>query len=202
MATRERLGALVETRRANAALSWLLVLFVGVVVLDGVRRGDLLWAGFAAVLAAVALLPAAVFRDPLAMLPWEVLVLAALPLIGRSFATVPLTSHFATYLSVAAFALVLAVELQVFSPVRLTPGFAVLFVVVTTMATAGIWAVARWSVDVAFGTTFLLVPGRSGLALENRLMWEFVWSTAAGVVAGLVFEGYFRRRARRDHRRG
>lgn len=196
MSGRERLGAIIRARRANAALSWLLVVFVGFVVLGSVLIGDLLWAGFAAVVLTLALIPAVIYRDPLVMLPWEVLVIAALPIIGRSFATVPLTSQFATYLSVAALALIIAVELHLFTPVLMTPPFAVLFVVVTTMATAGIWAVTRWSLDLLLGTAFLLDPSLTEAEIETRLMWEFVYSTAAGLAAGLVFEGYFRRRAR------
>lgn len=200
MANRPRLGTVVETRRVNAVLAWLLVAFVGFVVLESALTGDLLWAGFAAVVGALALVPAAVHRDRSVMLPWEVLLLAVLPLIGRTFATVPLTSQFATYLSVAALALIIAVELHMFTPVRMTAGFAVLFVVVATMAAAGIWAVARWSTDLLVGTTFLLDPTLTEAEIELRLMWEFVYSSAAGLVAGLVFEGYFRRRAHLEQR--
>lgn len=200
MPTRERLGEVVQTRRVNAALAWLLVGFVGFVVAESGLTGDLLWAGFAAAVGGLALVPAVAHRDPLVMLPWEVLVLAALPLIGRTFATVPLTSQFATYLAVAALALVIAVELHLFTPVLMTPSFAVLFVVVATMAAAGVWAVARWTLDLTLGTSFLLDPALTEAEIETRLMWEFVFSTAAGLAAGLVFEGYFRRLARLEGR--
>lgn len=200
MPPRERLGVLVETRRGNAVLAWILVGFVASVVVGSAAAGDLLWAGFAAVLGVLALVPALAHRDPLVMLPWEVLVLAALPLIGRTFATVPLTSRFATYLAVAAVALVIAVELHLFTPVLMTPSFAVLFVVVGTMATAGVWAVVRWSLDLYLGTSFLLDPALAEHEIETRLMWEFVFSTAAGLLAGVIFEGYFRRVARLDER--
>lgn len=196
-----RLEGIVEIdARLNAGLAWLMVIFVLGVVVASLGAGKLLWAGFAAVVAALALVPVLAYRSPLAMLPWEVLVLAALPLIGQVFATVALTSRLATYLSVAALALVVAVELNLFTRVRMTSSFAVLFVVVATTATAGVWAVARWATDVVFGTHFLLVPGVSEAVIENRLMWEFVWSTAAGLLAGGVFEGYFRRRSRADAR--
>lgn len=200
MADRERLTALVETRRGNAALVWILVVFVASVVVGSALVGDLLWAGFAAVVAVLAVVPAVAHRNPQVMLPWEVLALAALPLIGRTFATVPITSRFTTYLAVAALALIIAVELQLFTPVRMTPSFAVLFVVVATMATAGIWAVVRWSLDLTVGTTFLLDPALTEHEIETTLMWEFVFSTAAGLAAGVIFEGYFRRVARLDER--
>ncbi|NIS31209.1 MAG: hypothetical protein GWN07_12830, partial [Actinobacteria bacterium] len=73
----ERLGSLVETRRGNAALAWLLVVFVASVVVGSVLVGDLLWAGFAAAVGVLALIPSLAHRDPQVMLPWEVLALAA-----------------------------------------------------------------------------------------------------------------------------
>ena len=196
MPDRGRLAGIVETERRNAALAWVLVAFVGSVVVASAATGDLLWAGFAAAVVALALVPTVAHRSPAVMLPWEVLVLAALPLIGRTFATVPLTGRFATYLSVAALALIIAVELHAFTSVKMTSGFAVLFVVVATMATAGVWAIVRWLVDVWLGTGFLLDPELTETQIENRLMWEFVYSTAAGVIAGVIFESYFRRRVR------
>jgi len=60
------------------------------------------------------------------------------------------------------------------------------------MATAGAWAVVRWTADLALGTTFLLDPALSDHAIEEDLMWEFVASTIAGVGAGVVFAYYVR----------
>ena len=196
MAADGRLGAVLETERGNALVAWLLVGFVGLVVVGNLFQGDVLWAGFALVVLALALVPAVAFRRATVMLPWEVLVLAVLPLAGRAFTTVPITGRFVTYLAVAALALVIAVELHAFSPVEMTPGFAVLFVVVATMATAGVWAVARWLLDVSLGTAFLLDPALDEAAIETQLMWEFVYSTLAGFAAGVIFEAYFRRRER------
>jgi hypothetical protein len=189
------LGAVVEGRRFNAAVGWLMIGFLFVVVGESLPE-DLLWAGFASGVAALAVLPPLVYRNPFVMLPWEVLVLAALPTLGRSFATVALTSDLAMYLAVAAVALIIAVELHLFTPVSMTPGFAVLFVVIATMATAGIWAVTRWLSDLWLGTRFFHPVGVSEAVVEAGLMWEFVFSTVAGVVGGLVFQLYFRRRGR------
>ncbi|MFB6211738.1 MAG: hypothetical protein ABEI76_09395 [Halobacteriales archaeon] len=190
------MATVLEDERTNATLAWLLVVFLGVVVIENVVSGDLLWAGFAGTVLLLALIPTVTHRRPAVMLPWEVLLLATLPLLGRSFATVALTSRFATYLSVAAIALIIAVELHVFTRVLMTPSFAVFFVVITTMAAAGTWAVVRWSLDILFGTQFLLIPGVEEATIEKRLMWEFVYSTVAGIAGGVIFEGYFRRRSR------
>ncbi|SIR22858.1 hypothetical protein SAMN05421858_1909 [Haladaptatus litoreus] len=180
-----RLGALVENERVNAGLAWTLVGFLLVVVVASLLQADFLWAIFAGFVFVVAVIPPLSYRNADAMLPWEVLLLAALPVLGRTLATLALTTRVATYLSVAALALIVAVELHVFTPVRMTHWFAVLFVVIATIATAGVWAVIEWLSDIYLGTAFI--------ESEHLLMWDFVYATAIGVVAGIVFELYFRR---------
>ncbi|WP_132059958.1 hypothetical protein [Halorussus amylolyticus] len=186
------LDSVVEDQRVNAGLAWLLVGFLLLVAVESVLDGDLLWAGFAVFVAGVAVVPAVSYRDPEVMLPWEVLLLAALPILGRALATMVFTTRVATYLSVAALALIIAVELHVFSTVKMTHWFAVLFVVVATIATAGVWAVVQWVSDLYLGTAFI--------ESEHRLMWDFVAATVVGGMAGVVFEWYFRRFVRMSPR--
>ncbi|MDX1746913.1 MAG: hypothetical protein R3324_13325, partial [Halobacteriales archaeon] len=89
MARRDRLEGIIEIdARRNAILAWITVAFVVGVIGGSLLEGSFLWAGFAAVVAVLALVPAIAYRSPVAMLPWEVLVLAALPLIGQVFSTV------------------------------------------------------------------------------------------------------------------
>ncbi len=182
-----RLDALVEDKRVNAGVAWLLVGFLFVVVTASILRSDLLWAMFAGFVAVLAIIPPVSYRNAEAMLPWEVLALAALPVLGRALATLALTTRLATYLSVAALALIVAVELHVFTPVRMTHWFAVLFVVIATIATAGVWAVVEWLSDMYLGTEFI--------GTEQALMWDFVYATVVGLLAGIIFELYFRRMA-------
>ncbi|MDS0276346.1 hypothetical protein NDI85_00820 [Halomicroarcula sp. S1AR25-4] len=183
---------LLRDRRTNALVSWVVIAILVTVVAGSVLKTQLLWAAFAATVAALALLPPVLLWNRDAMLPWEILFLAALPVVGRLFATVSVTGNLATYLSIAAIALILAVELHVFTPVKMTPRFAVVFVGVTTMAAAGVWAVVRWTADQLLGTTFILDPVLTEHAIERALMWEFVASTIAGVGAGVVFAYYVR----------
>lgn len=100
----------------------------------------------------------------------------------------------------AAVALIVAVHLQLFTPVRMNATFAVFFVIVATMAAAGVWAVVRFALDSLFGTGFLFRPGVDEHVIERNVMLEFVYSTVAGVGAGLVFDRYFRRQRARDAR--
>jgi hypothetical protein len=184
--SRADLGRLVESERANALLAWTFVAFVATGAVVSLFRGNLLWAVFTVAVVAFSVLPAVAARSPLVMVPWEVLALAALPTLARAFA--PAVAGVATYLAVAALALVVAVELDLFTTVEMSYRFAVVFVVIATVATAGAWAVTRWIADLYLGTGFL----SSG----NALMWEFIASTVAGVGAGLFFEGYIRRQLR------
>lgn len=179
------LDRVVGDERVNAGLGWALIAFIALVATEEVLDGNLLWAGFAVFVAGVALVPAISHRDWTVMLPWEVLALSALPILGRAVATLMFTSRVATYLSVAALALIVAVELHAFTHVEMTYWFAVLFVVVATIATAGIWAVIQWLSDIYLGTVFI--------HSEERLMWDFVAATVIGGMAGIVFEWYFRR---------
>jgi hypothetical protein len=194
------LRGVVESQRLNAVLGWLLVgvLVVGVGV--NVLAGSVVWAGFVAAVAVLAVVPAVRYRDPLAMLPWEVLLVATLPVIGRALVIgqrvggVTLTGRVTTYLAVAAVALIVAVELDVFTSVRMNETFALVFVVVATTAAAGVWALVQWVSDLYLGTT-LLLDGRPERVVETELMWDFVAATGVGVLAGIVFEYYFHRRA-------
>lgn len=181
---------LLRDQRINAVLAWLVVLLILAAVAGSVLGGELVWAAFTGALAVLALFPPIAYRNADAMLPWEILLLAALPVVGRLFATVPVTGNLATYLAVAAVALIVAVELQLFTPVKMTPRFAVVFVGVATMATAGVWAVVRWAADLTLGTTLILDPALSDHAIEEAVMWEFVASTVAGVGAGFLFAVY------------
>jgi hypothetical protein len=201
MAQRD-LGELLTDTRLNAGVGWALVGVFGLVTVESAVTGDYLWAAFAATVGLVVALPALVRGNPRAMAPAEVVLLAGLPVVGRAVATVQMTGTVTVYLSIAAFALLVAVNLHLFTPVEMSVGFAVLFVVVTTLAAAGLWALARWGSDVHLGTTLLMDPGADGVLsdadldqIEHELMVEFVGSGIAGLVAGLVFQVYVRRRA-------
>ena len=194
------LRRLVERRRLNAVLGWTFVAVLCLIGVAAVVWGRLLWAGFTLTLVSLAVVPAVAFRKFDAMLPWEVLALASIPSLGRLLVVgqtvggVTLTGRITTYVAVAAAALILAVELDVFTPVRMSDSFAVVFVAIATVAAAGLWAEVRWLSDILFGTGFLL-DGRPEHVIEEALMWDFVAATVAGLVAGVCFELYFRRYA-------
>ena len=183
-------SSLVEDRSRNALVSWALVAAVSVVAVLDLLRGDLLWAGFAVVVVAVAALPAVVTRDRSVVVSWEALALATLPLVARfgDRFVEPLT-----YVSVATLALLVALEIVAFTEAEMPPWFAVVFVVMTTMTVAALWAVVQYHADALLGTDFL--------SSRTALMWDLLGATAVGIAAGIVFEFYFLRAdASRDSR--
>ncbi|WP_254528684.1 hypothetical protein [Natrinema gelatinilyticum] len=190
MADARRDGLLDESQR-DAALAWFITV---VLVLFAIQHGltdSYRWFALTGSAVVIVLLPVVAFRDPLAIPPWNLLVLVLLPVtdatvFGESFLTA-----ITTYVAVAAVALIVAVEIDRFTAVRMSHSFAVVLVVLTTLAVAGAWNVAQWVADVAFGTDYLL-DGRSQDTANRVLMVDFAYAAAAGLVAGILFDRSFR----------
>jgi len=171
----------------NAVLAWLLVAVLAGVFVESLLDPDLQWIVFVAAVAVIVLVPPAAYREWRVMLPWELLVLALLPiLVGGLFGGT--VGTFAVYFALASVALIVIVELHLFTAMEVTHWFAVVLVVMTTLASAAAWAVVRWNLDQYLGTEYL--------STNEALMTEFVYVTLAGIAAGVLFDAYFRRRDR------
>lgn len=177
-------SAVFPDDRANAAGSWLLVAVLAAAGVAQLLDGDLLWAGFAAVTAALAVAPVAVTRRATAIVPAELLAVAAMPVAAHAVGAPRVVTQTGTYLAVAALALLFTLELTAFTPVEMPPRVAVPFVVLAAMAVAGVWLVVRWLSDAYLGTAFL--PG------ATAALWDLAVATGAAIVAGPVFALYFR----------
>jgi hypothetical protein len=184
-ALRDAFDRLFRDGRANAVIAWALVVVLVGVFGNSVLDLDYGWTLFTAFVGAVVLLPPVAHREWRVMLPWELLVLSLLPILVRGLFGGTLGT-FATYLSLAALALLVVVELHTFTTLRVTHWFAVVLVVLTTLAAVAAWTVFRWNADNFLGTNYLVD--------NETLMMEWLYVTLAGVVAGLLFDGYFRRR--------
>lgn len=184
-AIEDRLAGLFRSGRRNALIAWAMVAVLVGVFVESLLEFDLLPMMLIAAITAVVLAPAVAARSPQVMLPWELLGLALLPMLVRVLLGGEL-GVFATYLAIAALALIITVELHMFTSLRVTPWFAVLFVVMTTMATAAALTIIRWNTDRVLGTTYLTT--------NEALMAEWIYVTLAGLAAGVLFEAYFRRR--------
>lgn len=179
---------LFQSGRTNALIAWVLIAILISSFVESLLDIDIQWIVFIAVVGVIVLLPPAVYREWRVMLPWELLVFALLPILVRGLfgGTVGV---FASYLAVAALALIVTVELHMFTALKVTHWFAVVFVVLTTLALAAAWGVLRWHLDQLFSSNYL--------STNEALMTEFLWVTLAGLTAGLLFDVYFRRRDRR-----
>lgn len=187
----DRLAQLFRNGRTNAVLSWLLVGVLAMVLVESFLETDRHWIVFVAVTGGIVLLPPVAYGDWQVMLPWELLVVALLPVLVRGLFGGEVGT-FATYLALAGVALVVTVELHMFTDLQLTHWFAVTLVVMTTMAAGAAWTIVRWTMDIVFETSFLTT--------NEALMLEWSAVTLAGFVAGILFDSYFRRRDRRLRR--
>ncbi|MFC4987176.1 hypothetical protein [Saliphagus infecundisoli] len=179
---------------ANALLGWLAVaVLAGLAIREGLA-GSYRWFSLTAAAIVPVVLPAATLRDPRAMPPWELIALVAVPVADAALLGETLLSPVATYLAVAAVALIVAVDLHTFTAVRMTRAFALALVVIATLAVAATWNVAQWVSDTALGTDYL-VSDRSGDAANHAMMIDFLYATLAGLLAGVVLAGYLRWRS-------
>ncbi|MEF8973552.1 MAG: hypothetical protein V5A15_01575 [Haloarcula sp.] len=174
--------------RTNAIIAWVLVAILTAVFVESVLEADYPWILFVSVVGFVVLVPPVAFREWRVMLPWELLVLALLPILVRGLVG-GTVGTFASYLSLAALALLVIVELHMFTELTLTHWFAIGLVVLTTLAAVAAWTVFRWNADRFLGTTYLTT--------NDALMTEWLYVILAGLAAGVLFDGYFRRRDRR-----
>lgn len=171
--------------RSNASLSWIAI---GAVVLIG---GWGLLAGrvhellFAATVVTVALVPAIAIRSVRAALPWEVTIVAVVPLVGATLAPDLWLRQVVLYAGAAVIALALTLELHALTEVRLERWLAVSFVTMLAAAIAALWATLTWVQD--------LVAGTAVLASNEQVMWLWIAATAAGLLAGVCFDRYYRR---------
>jgi hypothetical protein len=164
-------------------VSWLVVALLVVAATASVVRGQPVWTGFVAGGLAVLLLPAAVSRDPLVMPVWELVALAALPIASQFLQLPDLLADVTVYAALLAVAVVVVVELHVFTPVEMTPRFAVAFLALTTLAAAGVWTILQFASDVYVGTRLV--------GTKTTLMWDLVLATAVGLGASPLAAGYF-----------
>lgn len=176
---------LFRSGRRNAALTWAMVVVLGLVLVESLVEFDLQWIAFVGSVTVLVVVPPVAHRDWRMMLPWELLALASLPILVRGLFGGEV-GVFAAYLSVAGLALIAVVELHTFTHLGVTHWFAVVLVVLATMAAAAGWAILRWLLDRYAGTAYLTT--------NEALMYEFIWVTVAGFAAGLLFDAYFRRR--------
>lgn len=178
-----RMDSMVDTQASNAAVSWVLVAVVVGSVIESLLEGEVLWAGFLAVVVTVALVPGVVTMDYTVMVSWEVLFLSGLPALAM------LVDAFVSpfgYLSVAALGLLVVAEIDRFSSARMPGWFAASLVVMATMSVGSVWAIVRYFSNRWLATAFETTV--------DALMWDLIIASAVGIVFGVLFELVLRTR--------
>ncbi|SDC44256.1 hypothetical protein [Natrinema hispanicum] len=180
----------VTDTRANAVLTWALTGALSITVITHLFAGRFVGAAFAAVAVAVAVVPPLIARSWTHTLPWPLLTIASLPLALAPLQPT-LRVQFVVGIGVAALGMLVVSALQLTTTLRMTPAFAVVFVVIATLAVAGFWAVGS-----AFAAAYL---GGTFAETNDELMRTFSVALIAGLASGLVFWQYFRWQLRRTH---
>jgi len=190
----DRFGGSTDSAGRNAALGWLVVVLLAGLTVRPSLAGSYRWSFLTALSIALVVLPAAASSNPSAMPPWELLVLATIPVVDAAVLDETVVPSVAVYLAVAAVALIVAVAVHTFTPLRMNRPFAVALVVIATLAVGATWNVALWVADTTLGTTYL-VGGRSQDAANRAVMIDFLYATVAGLLAGVLFTVYRRYRS-------
>lgn len=175
----------IKDARLNAVIAWVLTGVLVLVAVANFLAGLFVTMAIATVAAAVALTPAVVRRSWTRTIPWPLLLLASLPLAIGAFGPSFLGDMLFAF-GIAALALLVVVALQMTTTVRMTPNFAIGFVVIATLATAGFWALGSAASARYLGTAFV--------ETNDQLMVIFTAALLASVVSALVFRWYFGRR--------
>lgn len=168
--------------RWNAVVGWSLLGAVLVSAAYSTATGDRLWAVFEAAFVGIAALPALASRDWRVLVPWPLLAVGALAVVGQ---TLGFHEELTAYTAVAAFALVGVAELEAYTRVEMSRRFTIAFAAMTTMAVQAVWTVGRFAADRALGTDYV--------AGQASVQWDFLFVTVVAAVVGVAFELYFGR---------
>lgn len=171
----------------NAGIAWLIVGLLGLALVGNFLTGQFVTAAFAGAAVVVAIIPPYVRQSWKHTVPWPLLLIASLPFL---MSTAPLTfeDEFLSAIGLAMLAMLLVVSLQMTTAVRMTPNFALFFVLISTLGITGFWAVGSAASAVYLQTSFV--------ETNSQLMYVFIAATLAGIVAAVIFRWYFRRQLR------
>jgi hypothetical protein len=193
MVTRQldKLNKILKNTPLNAFAGWTMVLFLTLLGIGNFIYGRFMWTILIAFVIGIIIIPAIRMRKLSVMPSWYFIFLAILPIVGSSTAWYFFSTSIPFYISVATISLLVAAEINWFTSVKMTYKFAILLVIVTTLAISGLWHLVEWLLDIYFGTSYLL-GGISPDAINDAVMYQFIYATIAGVAAGALFGWHFR----------
>jgi len=181
-------------RMIESVASWVagIVLFFSTVYC--LLEFDVLWVFFGITALSLYMLPIVSLKDPFRALPWEMTILLTAPiLIHISAGSQALNDHLSWWddfasiafaFSISTLGFLITIELQMYTPVKMNRPFAVLFVVVFTLAVSGFWQVGEYIGDHVYGTHYQ--------GTNRDVMLSLVWNLVGGIAMGFFYDLYLR----------
>lgn len=193
----DKLSKLLKSTPLNAFAGWIMVLVLFLLGIGNLVYGRFMWTILIFSVIWIIIAPAIILRKLSLMPSWYFIVAAILPLVGSSTAYYFFSTSIPYYISMATIALLAAAEIHWFTSVKMNYKFAILLVIVTTLAISGLRHLLEWLMDTGLGTAYLPYgPGTD--AINDIVMLEFIYALIAGTIAGIVFGWYFRSTGARD----
>ncbi|TQD28418.1 hypothetical protein [Methanolobus vulcani] len=187
----DKLRKLLKNTPINAFIGWTIILLLTLLGIGNFIYGRFMWTILIAFVIGIIITPAIRMHKLSVMPSWYFIFLAILPIVGSSTAWYFFSTSIPFYVSIATIALLMAAEINWFTSVKMTYRFAILLVIATTLAISGLWHLIEWLLDIYFGTSYL-PGGFSPDAINDTVMYQFIYATIAGVAAGALFGWYFR----------
>jgi|GEM_PF-2628683 len=184
----------MKWHRVELALSWIAILSFFVATEVAIFSLDPFWMimGFWAL--CVLLLPVVITRNVRSVLPFELLILIAIPFIlyvtgvFEGWVQDPSLHNLLRAIQVAStflIALITVMNIHIYTSFKTNTPFLVVFTVMLTMALGSIFAIAEFLTDELFGTHFLVS--------NEELMVNLLFTCLGGVAMGLFLALYLRK---------
>jgi hypothetical protein len=193
-ARRSLVASRSRERIIESEVSWIAGMLLFYSTVYSLLTFDVLWVFFGITALSLYVLPIITMRDPFRALPWEMTLLLAAPIIlhisaGSQALNENLSwwddfTSLAFAFSISTLGFLLTVELQMYSAVRMNRAFAVLFVVVFTLAVSGFWQIGEFVGDRVYGTHYQ--------GSNWSVMMTLAWSLVGGIVMGFFYDLYLR----------
>jgi hypothetical protein len=191
MTEKNNLSKVLKNTRINAFFGWGMVLLLFLFAIVNLMYGRLTWSILTIFVISIIGAPAILLRKYSVMPAWYFVILATLPIIGSTTAYYLFSASIPVYLSVATIALLLAAEISWFTSVKMNYKFAILLVIIVTLAMSGLWYLLQWLLDMNLGTSYIL-NGQTANDINDTVMLKFIYAAISGIVAGIFFGWYFR----------
>jgi len=200
-ARRVPLASRTPEQVVEAELSWICSLVLFFCTVYNLLKLDMLWVAFGVAAISLYILPVVSMRDPFKALPWEMALLLSAPVLlhitvsshafSENLAFWDDLSSLAFAFSLSTLGFLLTIELHMYTEVRMNRAFAVMFVIVFTLAVSGFWQVGEYFGDQIYGTHYQ--------GTNDDVMKGFLWTLVGGILMGTVYDLYLR--AMPDRRR-